>query len=101
MTIAHYKYEAGKSTGVNTHDDGTVETLYGANGCGPDAKSVTVPDELGGGNADVIHHMKQACPVEECGGNHSMLLLAHPGADGEGQLAVVECPTHGFLWCTL
>ena len=100
-TIAHYTYTAGESTGVNTHEDGTVETLYGNNGCGPNTTSVALPEEHGGGRADVLHHMKQDCPVEECDGNHSMLLLAHANADGKGQLAVVECPTHGFLWCTL
>lgn len=101
MSIEHYTYHAGKAEGVTEHEDGTVETLYGNQACGPDTKYVDLPKELGSERVDVIHHMKQKCPMDECGETHSMLILASAGANNEGQLTVVECPKYGFLWCTL
>ena len=101
MNIRRYNYEAGKPNGVAVHEDGSVETLYGVHGCNPHTKYVTLPDEYGGGQGEVVRHMKQDCPSEDCDDNHSMLLLAHPGMDGKGQLVVIECAKNGFLWCTL
>jgi hypothetical protein len=45
--------------------------------------------------------MKHACPMEDCGDQHDMILLAPISEQIKEQVAVVECPAHGFLWCTL
>ena len=98
--IEQYKYEAGKDVGVNEHEDGTVESIHGFGALGKHTKFVTLPEAMGGGKVDVIHHMKQDCPMPDCGENHDMVLLAPVEGKSE-QIAVIECRNHGFLWCTL
>ena len=99
--IEKYNYKAGSDTGVNEHEDGTIESLHGFGALGEHTKFVTLPDEMGGGQVDGVHYMRQDCPMEDWGENHSMVLLAPFRKDATEQVAVVECPKHGFLWCTL
>jgi len=101
MSIEQYTYTAGGDVGVKEHEDGSVESLHGFSAMGEETKYIVLPDEMGGGQIDIVHRMKHACPMEDCEKEHDMVVLAPTKDESPEQLAVVECQTHGFLWCTL
>ena len=101
MTIEQYTYTAGGYVGVKEHEDGSVESLHGFSAMGEETKYIVLPDELGGGRVDIVHRMRHKCPMEDCGEEHDMIILAPTSDDPTDQLSVVECSKHGFLWCTL
>ena len=101
MSVRQYTYTAGEDVGVTEHEDGTVESLYGFSAMGDETQYVVLPDEMGGAKVDIVHKMKHKCPMEDCGEIHDMLILAPVSKEITEQVTVIECPKHGFLWCTL
>ena len=100
MSIREYTYVAGRDLGAKKHEDGQVESLYGYKALGEETKYVNLPDNLGGGRVDIIHRAETTCPIKDCGEIHNMVML--DCAEGSDEhFIVVECPKHGFLWCTL
>jgi hypothetical protein len=93
MSTETFKTRAGTGIGTSVEDERMM--LLGAY-LDKSVKWVTMPDDLGGGRANVLEYRAARCPRIAC--DCEGLLLVLDATLRDGSVGVYECARGEYLW---